>query len=71
MLDILRFSELLISGRRINISGFWGIEKGIILKRFFSMPYSIPTNQELKDEVFAKIREKYIFGEISLRRKPQ
>jgi hypothetical protein len=71
MLDLLRFSELLISGRRINISGFWGIEKGIILKRFFSMPYSIPTNQELKDEVFAKIREKYIFWEISLRRKPQ
>ena len=71
MLDLLKFSELLISGRRVNILGFWGIEKGIFIKRFFSMPYSIPTNQEFNDEIFGKIRRNYLFGEISLRKKPE
>ncbi len=71
MLDILKFSELLVSGKRINLLGFWGIEKGLIIKRFFSMPYSIPTNQRLDKETFTLIRKRYMFGEISLRIKPE
>ncbi len=70
VLDILRFSEILIGGKRVNIKGFWGVEKGLLFKRFYSMPYTIPTDQVLEDGVFYAIKGRYIKGEIALRFKP-
>ncbi|MEO0139371.1 MAG: hypothetical protein ABIL16_03910 [candidate division WOR-3 bacterium] len=70
VLDILRFSEILVGGKRVNIKGFWGVERGLLFKRFYSMPYTIPTDQVLEGGVFYAIRRRYIKGEIALRFKP-
>lgn len=70
VLDVLKFSEILIGGKRVEVKGFAGVEKGLFFKRFYSMPYTIPTNQVLEDGVFYTIKRKYIKGEIALRFKP-
>ncbi len=70
-LDVIGFSERLSGGRRVEVMGFKGIEKGIFFKRFLSMPYSIPTNQMLSRRVLKELKRRFLFFEVSLLNPPE